>query len=31
LNVVEPVLKTLLSSVKMGDEVVITANGPCTP
>ena len=31
LNVVEPVLKTLLSSVKIGDEVVITANGPCTP
>ena len=31
VNVVEPVLKTLLSSVKLGDEVVINANGPCTP
>jgi len=31
VNVAEPALKTLLSSVKLGDEVVITANGPCTP
>lgn len=31
LNVKEPVLKTLLSSVKLGDEVIVTANGPCTP
>jgi len=25
------VLRTLLSSVKLGDEVIVTANGPCTP
>ncbi len=31
LNVKEPVLRTLLSSVKLGDEVIVTANGPCTP
>lgn len=31
VNVAEPVLKTLLSAVKLGDEVVISANGPCTP
>jgi lipoprotein-anchoring transpeptidase ErfK/SrfK len=31
VNVAEPALKTLLSNVKLGDEVVITANGPCTP
>jgi hypothetical protein len=31
VNVAEPVLNSLLSSVKLGDEVVITANGPCTP
>ena len=31
LNVKEPILKTLLKTVKLGDEVVVTANGPCTP
>ena len=31
VNVAEPELQTLLSTVKLGDEVVITANGPCTP
>lgn len=31
VNVSEPVLKTLLASVKLGDEVLISANGPCTP
>ena len=31
LNVKEPVLRTLLSSVELGDEVIVTANGPCTP
>ena len=31
VNVAEPVLKTLLSSVKLGDEVEVTANGTCTP
>ena len=31
VNVAEPALKTLLSSVQLGDEVVISANGPCTP
>jgi len=31
VNVTEPALQTLLSSVKLGDEVVISANGPCTP
>jgi len=31
LNVSEPVLKTLLASAQLGDEVVISANGPCTP
>jgi hypothetical protein len=31
VNVTEPDLKTLLSSVKLGDEVVINATGPCTP
>lgn len=30
LNVTEPVLKQLLSSVKLGDEVMVSANGPCT-
>ena len=29
VNVAEPVLKTLLSSVQLGDEVEVTANGPC--
>ncbi len=31
LNVTEPVLKTLLASVQLGDEVVVQAKGPCTP
>jgi lipoprotein-anchoring transpeptidase ErfK/SrfK len=31
LNVAEPTLKTILGSVKLGDEVVVSANGPCTP
>ncbi|MCP9927438.1 L,D-transpeptidase [Cyanobium sp. CH-040] len=31
LNVAEPVLKTLLETVRLGDEVVISAQGPCTP
>ena len=31
LNVSEPVLRTLLNAVRIGDEVVISANGPCTP
>ncbi|MEB3158014.1 MAG: L,D-transpeptidase [Synechococcus sp.] len=31
LNLREPVLKKLLGAVKLGDEVVVTANGPCTP
>ena len=31
LNVKEPILRTLLKTVKLGDEVVVTANGPCTP
>jgi hypothetical protein len=31
LNVAEPVLRTLLKTVKLGDAVVISANGPCTP
>jgi hypothetical protein len=31
VNVTEPVLKTLLSAVQLGDEVVISAKGPCTP
>ena len=31
VNVAEPELQTLLRSVKIGDEVVISANGPCTP
>jgi hypothetical protein len=31
VNVAEPVLRTLLQSVKLGDEVVISAKGPCTP
>jgi hypothetical protein len=31
VNLAEPALKTLLSVVQLGDEVVITANGPCTP
>ncbi|TCD56353.1 L,D-transpeptidase [Synechococcus sp. BS55D] len=31
LNVKEPILKTLLKIVSLGDEVVVTANGPCTP
>jgi len=31
LNVTEPVLRQLLAVVKLGDEVLISANGPCTP
>jgi hypothetical protein len=31
LNVAEPVLQTLLKVAQLGDEVVISANGPCTP
>ena len=31
VNVAEPTLRTLLSSVKLGDTVVVSANGPCTP
>jgi hypothetical protein len=32
LNVKEPILKTLLKTVKLGDEVIVTADhGPCTP
>jgi hypothetical protein len=30
LNLAEPDLKLLLSAVKLGDEVVINAAGPCT-
>ena len=31
VNVAEPALQALLSAVKLGDEVLISANGPCTP
>jgi hypothetical protein len=31
VNVTGPVLRTLLSTVQLGDEVVISADGPCTP
>ena len=31
MNVAEPVLQTLLKVAQLGDEVVISANGPCTP
>jgi hypothetical protein len=31
VNVAGPVLRTLLQTVKLGDEVVISARGPCTP
>jgi len=31
LNVTEPVLKTMLGTLKLGDEVLVSANGPCTP
>jgi len=31
VNVAEPALRSLLASVQLGDEVVISANGPCTP
>ena len=31
VNVTKPVLQTLLSAVKLGDTVEISANGPCTP
>ena len=30
LNVAEPVLQSVLQTVKLGDEVVVSANGPCT-
>ena len=31
INVKAPILKTLLNTVQLGDEVIVTANGPCTP
>jgi len=31
VNLGAPILKVLLSSVKLGDEVIVNANGPCTP
>ncbi|QCH13869.1 L,D-transpeptidase [Synechococcus sp. CB0101] len=31
VNVGALILKVLLSSVKLGDEVIVNANGPCTP
>ena len=31
VNVAEAALQSLLSAVKLGDEVVISAKGPCTP
>jgi len=31
LNVKAPILKTLLNTVQLGDEVIVNANGPCTP
>ena len=31
VNVGAPILKVLLSSVKLGDEVIVNANGPSTP
>ncbi|KMM16299.1 hypothetical protein SYNGFB01_11955 [Synechococcus sp. GFB01] len=31
VNVAEPALRTLLAAVQLGDEVVISAKGPCTP
>ncbi len=31
VNVAEPALKTLLATVKLGDTVEVSANGPCTP
>jgi L,D-transpeptidase catalytic domain len=31
VNLKEPDLKILLGAVKLGDEVVVTAKGPCTP
>ena len=31
INLAQPALKAVLNTVKLGDEVVITANGPCTP
>lgn len=31
INLAQPALQTLLKSVKLGDEVLISANGPCTP
>ena len=29
INVDQPTLKTLLATVQLGDEVVITSEGPC--
>jgi hypothetical protein len=31
INVSGPDLRTLLGAVRLGDEVVVSANGPCTP
>ena len=31
LNVKAPILKTLLKTVQLGDEVIVSANGPCIP
>ena len=31
INLAQPALQAVLNSVKLGDEVVISANGPCTP
>ena len=31
VNVAEPILKTLLQTVKLGDVVEVSADGPCTP
>jgi hypothetical protein len=31
INLAQPALQAVLNTVKLGDEVVITANGPCTP
>ena len=31
VNVAQPALMTLLNSVQLGDTVIVSANGPCTP
>ena len=31
INLAQPALQAVLKTVKLGDEVVISANGPCTP